>query len=479
MQYLHSEDATKETTYADMFLVPQYSDVRSRMDVNVMPDDGLGMTIPIVVANMNAVSGKRMAETVARRGGLTIFSQDSDLDTIDQQVSYVKNAHTLFETPITLGENDTVQSALNLIYKRAHKMVVIIDKHNRPVGIFTRSQSKGNDLFAPLKHVMNTDLVVLNDTVTPQEAFDTLAKNHIQAAPVVHNDQTLAGLFTKKGALRSTLYTPALGKDGKMLTSVAMGINTDVKTHVGHLRDIGVDLIFFDIAHGYQKRMIEAIKTARSVLGPGVPLAAGTVVTKEATEALIDAGATIIKVGIGGGAMCSTRMMTGVGRPLFSTFHECAKAARAKGAHVWADGGVRHPRDVALALAAGASCSLFGSWFAGTYESSGDIHQDGQGNLYTENFGMASTRAVKERNQRNDLFTQAERMFFSEGISSYKMYLKEGEEGVEDIIDKIIAGVRSACAYSGARTLQEFYDKAVVGVQTSAGFNESRPEFLR
>ena len=173
--------------------------------------------------------------------------------------------------------------------------------------------------------------------------------------------------------------------------------------------------------------------------------------------------------------MCTTRMMTGVGRPQFSAVLECAAEARRLGKHVWADGGVRHPRDVALALAAGASSVMLGSWLAGTYESAADPMRDADGRLYKESFGMASHRAVTHRSRNEPSFERARKELFEEGISSSRMYIDAEHPGVEDIIDQIVAGVRSACTYAGARTIAEFHERAVVGVQTQAGYLEGLP----
>ncbi len=173
--------------------------------------------------------------------------------------------------------------------------------------------------------------------------------------------------------------------------------------------------------------------------------------------------------------MCTTRMMTGVGRPQFSAVAECAAEARRLGKHVWADGGVRHPRDVALALAAGASSVMVGSWFAGTYESPGDLQRDERGNLYKESFGMASKRAVTARTRSDNAFDRAKKGLFEEGISTSKMLLDPVRPSVEDLLDAITSGVRSACTYAGANSLEEFHAKAVLGIQSAAGFAEGRP----
>jgi IMP dehydrogenase len=236
----------------------------------------------------------------------------------------------------------------------------------------------------------------------------------------------------------------------------------------------GVDVLVVDTAHGHQDRMAAALRAVRA-LRPAVPVAAGNVVTAEGVRDLMHAGADIVKVGVGPGAMCTTRMMTGMGRPQFSAVLECAAQARELGGHVWADGGIRHPRDVALALAAGASNVMIGSWFAGTHESPGDPLRDPEGRLYKESFGMASARAVSRRAADDSPYERARKGLFEEGISTGRMYLDPRRPGVEDILDSIVAGVRSACTYAGAANLAEFAERAVVGVQTGAGYTEGMP----
>ena len=220
--------------------------------------------------------------------------------------------------------------------------------------------------------------------------------------------------------------------------------------------------------------MVQALQAVRA-LSPDVPIAAGNVVSAEGTRTLIEAGADIVKVGVGPGAMCTTRMMTGVGRPQFSAVRECAAAARELGKHVWADGGVRHPRDVALALAAGASSVMIGSWFAGTHESPGDLMLDADGRPFKVSFGMASARAVANRTSGESSYDRARKGLYEEGISSSRMYLDPDRPGVEDLIDQICSGVRSACTYAGATDLAQFRERALVGVQSAAGFHEGRP----
>ncbi|MEM1333598.1 MAG: GuaB1 family IMP dehydrogenase-related protein [Actinomycetota bacterium] len=473
MRFLHP-DPGHDLTYNDVFMVPGLSDVPSRMDVDLATPDGIGTTIPLVVANMTAVAGRRMAETVARRGGIAVLPQDIPLDVVGTVIDTVKGCHPVFETPITLTPDATIGDALSLIHKRAHGAVVVVDD-GRPVGVFTEKDAAGVDRFTQLGNVMSSSLQILNPDVDPATAFELLGARRLHVAPVVDGDERLLGVLTRKGALRSTIYRPALDRDGRLMLAVAVGINGDPADRAKQLVGMGADVLVIDTAHGHQTRMLRAIEAVRQVAGD-VPIIAGNVVTAGGTRQLVEAGADVIKVGVGPGAMCTTRMMTGVGRPQFSAVVECAAEAGRLGAHVWADGGVRFPRDIALALAAGAASVMVGSWLAGTYESAADTLREPDGRLYKESFGMASNRAVKNRTRTEAEFDRARKELFEEGISSSRMYLDPERPSVEDIIDQIVAGVRSACTYAGAATVPEFHERAVVGVQAASGYDEGRPQ---
>ncbi|MHB1877302.1 MAG: GuaB1 family IMP dehydrogenase-related protein, partial [Streptosporangiaceae bacterium] len=372
-------ERTHDLTYADVFLVPNRSGVGSRTDVDLATTDGSGATIPVVVANMTAVAGRRMAETIARRGGIAILPQDIPVDVVADVVGWVKRRHLIYDTPLTLGPEATTGHALSLLPKRAHGGIVVI-ADDRPVGVVTEADCTGVDRFTQLSQVMSRDLLTLPAGVDPQRAFDLLAAARHKLAPVVGADGRCVGILTRTGALRATLYRPAVDAGGLLRIGTALGINGDVAGRAKLLLDAGSDLLVVDTAHGHQEKMLAALRAVRSV-SPTVPVVAGNVVTAAGTADLIEAGADIVKVGVGPGAMCTTRMRTGVGRPQFSSVLECAEQARRLGRHVWADGGVRYPRDVALALAAGASSVMIGSWFAGTCESPGDVFRDPEGRL--------------------------------------------------------------------------------------------------
>ena len=454
-------------------MAPSRSEISSRLEVDLSTSDNTGATIPIVVANMTAIAGRRMAETVGRRGGLVVIPQDVPGQLVSDVIAWVKQRHPLFDTPITLSPESTVADATSLIHKRAHSAIVVVDK-NKPVGIITEDDLLNVDQFTQLHHVMTRELTTMSDTVDARAAFDFLSSARRSLAPVVSANGELVGIMTRTGALRGSLYTPALDTSGKLRIAAAVGINGDVAKKAAELVEAGADILVVDTAHGHQKKMFEALAAIKK-LGLTVPIVAGNVVTADGARDLVEAGANIIKVGVGPGAMCTTRMQTGVGRPQFSAVLECAAEAKKLGAHVWADGGVRHPRDVALALAAGASQVMIGSWFAGTYESPGDLKRDTNGRVYKESFGMASKRAVVARTSQEDSFERARKALFEEGISSSRMYLDPQRPGVEDLLDEITAGLRSSMTYAGARNLAEFADRAVVGIQSSSGYAEGRP----
>jgi IMP dehydrogenase/GMP reductase len=603
-----------DLTYDDVFLMPNRSAVTSRFDVDLATSDGTGATIPVVVANMTAVAGKRMAETMARRGGLVVLPQDVDPAAVRDIVAWVKSRHPVWDTPLVLTAGDAVADALNLLPKRAHGAVVIVDEDEHPIGVVDEAACAGVDRFTRLGEIMDPDVLTMPLSAAPRDVFDRLHGRNARVALGVDEEGRLAGVLTEVSALRADLYRPALDDKGRLRVAAAVGVNGDVSAKATALLDAEVDTLVVDTAHGHQEKMITALKAVRAAVdaagkgnatatptaeatapaavpnalatepgapatgpgtpatgsttpaavssalaagsgapatgpgtpatssttpaampsalatepgapatGPGTPatssttpaampsalaagsgapaagpgalatrsgtptagsgapaasrvtVVAGNVVTAEGTRDLVEAGADVVKVGVGPGAMCTTRMMTGVGRPQFSAVMECATAARELGARVWADGGVRHPRDVALALAAGASSVMVGSWFAGTYESPGDLLRDEQGNPYKESFGMASKRAVTARTRGDSAFDRARKALFEEGISTSRMRLNPAAPSVEDLLDAICSGVRSACTYAGATTMEEFHAKAVVGIQSASGFAEGAP----
>jgi len=271
MHYI-CEPPPYDLTYDDVFMVPRRSAVESRLAVDLATFDGTGTTIPVLVANMTAVAGRRMAETVARRGGLAVIPQDIPIDVVTEVVAWVKRRHLVHDTPITLAPTDTVSDALVLLPKRAHGAVVVV-QDGRPVGVVTEVDCADVDRFTQLGAVMSRDLLTLPAEVDPEEAFNRLVAGHHRLAPVVDGNGRLVGILTRTGALRATLYRPAVDAENRLRVGAAIGITGDVASRADKLLAAGVDVLVVDTAHGHQDRMLAALRAVRG-LRPAVPVAA-------------------------------------------------------------------------------------------------------------------------------------------------------------------------------------------------------------
>ena len=478
MEFIGAPPAS-DLTYSDVFLVPRRSAITSRLEVDLAPRDGTSATVPLVAANMNSVTGPRLAATLARRGGLGVLPQDMPLQDLDAAIRRVKDQPVSWDTPLVLAPQATVSEALRILPALpGHGIVVATGGADATIDTI-RGVLPAERLATALPDARLGDLVrqsspflEAEDIGSGREAFDVMDATGADIVCVVSHGR-LVGTLSARSALRSALYRPNVDSSGRLAVAAAVGINGDVAAKATALAAAGVDVLVVDTAHGHQEGMLRALQVV-SGLGLGLPIVAGNIVTAEGVHDLVDAGASILKVGVGPGAMCTTRMMTAVGRPQFSAVLETAEAARARGAHVWADGGVRYPRDVALALAAGAASVMIGSWFAGTIEAPGELHTDLEGRIYKESWGMASTKAVQARFGRLDAYERARKELFAEGISSSKIYLDPLRPGVEDLVDMITSGVRSSLTYAGAATISEFHERARVGLQSAAGYEEGK-----
>ena len=459
MKFLHPErDEELELATDDVFISPVYFDGSSRLDTDLTPPDFPGGSHPIVSANMNAVTGKRMAETMARFGGLGVLPQDMALDTAERIIAPIKAADPRYDTPLSVSPKATLRDVQGIIRKRSHDLVVVVDEERRPMGIVTH-KNLDSDQYTPVSALMSRKLVTLPVGVSNRDAFLTMLEAHVKAAPVLDADGRLVGVLTREDAVRLELLRPSLDRSGELMVAAAVGISAQAPQLAGKLCELGVSAIVLDTAHGHQRRMLEAIRAVKNVVAGKVPIVAGNVCTTEGTRALIEAGADVVKVNVGPGAMCTTRMQTGVGRPTFTSVLHCAREAK----------------DVAIYLAAGASRVMIGTALAGTYESPGDVKEDKDGYLFKENYGMASGRAVSDRTADLDAFERAKKGFFREGISTSRIYIREGQESVGAILVEMITGVQSAMTYAGARTIVELGEKAQIGVQTAAGYGEGTP----
>ncbi|QIK64370.1 GuaB1 family IMP dehydrogenase-related protein [Leucobacter viscericola] len=479
---------TVDLTYSDVFLVPRRSEVRSRLDVTLSPGDGTSATLPLVASNMNSVTGPRLAAVLARRGGIAVLPQDMAIDEMERAIRWVKDQPVAFDTPLVLASTATAADALRLIPRAEGQSVVVADQpvpgeklDARAVkGVLSASRLASVPDDARLGDLLHgaPALIEATELTDSRAAFDLVVAatnddaDAAESVCVVENG-VLVGVLSRRSALRRTIYAPALDSDGRLIVAAAVGINGDAAAKARALAAAGANALVVDTAHGHQGGMLRAL-AAVADLSLGLPIVAGNIVTADGVRDLVAAGASILKVGVGPGAMCTTRMMTAVGRPQFSAVLETAQAARELGAHVWADGGVRYPRDVALALAAGASSVMIGSWFAGTAESPGELRTDENGRQFKESWGMASTKAVQGRFGGLDPYERARKELFAEGISSSKIYLDPQRPSVEDLVDMITSGLRSSFTYAGADSLQEFHLRAHVGLQSAAGYEEGK-----
>ncbi len=463
-----------DLTYSDVFLVPSRSAVSSRFEVSLAPDDGTGTTIPVVSANMNSVTGPRLAASLARRGGLGVLPQDMHGQDLAAAIAWVKAQPVGYDTAITLGPDQLVAEALAQLPAVPGHGIVVVDQQGEYLGAIAAVRLGAALPDARLGDLLHVTMTALadDDISGPREAFETMAAAGIEFAPVLRHGHVI-GTLSQRSALRSTIYQPAVDARGRLRVAAAIGINGDPAAKAMALAEAGVDVLVLDTAHGHQDGMTRAIALVRS-LDLGIPIVAGNVVTAAAVHDLVAAGADIVKVGVGPGAMCTTRMMTAVGRPQFSAVLETAEVARSLGAHVWADGGVRYPRDVALALAAGGSSVMIGSWFAGTIEAPGELELDEQGRSFKQSWGMASTKAVRSRFEQLSAFELARKTLFAEGISASRIYLDPLRPSVEDLLDMITAGLRSSFSYAGAASIGEFRQRALVGIQSAAGYEEGK-----
>jgi IMP dehydrogenase len=422
---------------------------------------------------MNAVTGKRMAETMARFGGLGVLPQDMELRTVERIVRHIKQTDARYDTPLSVSREATLRDVHGIIRKRSHNLVVVVDEERRPIGIVTGADLREQDQYTPVGRLMSSEMVTLSAGQSNRDAFLLMERTRVKAAPVLDADGRLLGVLTRDDAVRLDLLSPSVDAAGHLMVACAVGISGEAPETAKKLVEMGVSALVLDTAHGHQRRMLEAVRGVRAATN--VPIIAGNVCTAEGTRALIEAGADVVKVNVGPGAMCTTRMQTAVGRPTFTSVLACAREARRLGKHVWADGGVRDPRDVALYLAAGASRVMIGTMLAGTYESPGDVKEDRDGRPYKESYGMASARAVSDRTLGIDPFERAKKGFFREGVSASRVYLKTGRESVGEILVEILTGLQSAFTYTGAMTCEEFHARAVTGVQTAGGFFEGTP----
>ncbi len=476
-------------TFDDVLLVPKYSDVKSRKDADIRTSftRGIQLSVPIVSANMDTVTEAAMAVALARLGGIGVIHRFLSVEEQVSEVLKVKRSEgVVIEDPITLGPDRTVHEALGLIGDRDIGGIVVVDRSRKVLGLLTRRDiTLEDDLSRKVSEVMTprSELITARKGVSMEDAKKTLHSNRIEKLPLLDGRGNLAGLITSKDIMKRKQF-PSATKDskGRLRVAAAVGVKGDHMERSRRLLDAGADALVVDIAHGHSAYAIDTLKEIKRELGD-VEVVAGNVATARGALDLIKAGADAVKVGVGSGSICVTRVVTGSGVPQLTAILDSVRGAADSGVPIVGDGGIRVPGDVTKALAAGASSVMIGSLFAGTEESPGPtILREGVRYKFTR--GMASLAASVDRRVREKgTAGQRDDEVIGEVIEES---VPEGVEGlipykgrVDEVVKQLVGGLRSGMSYSGAHSLAELRRNAEFMRITSAGYKESLPHDIR
>ena len=463
-------------TYDDVLLVPQYSDVDSRRVLSTRSwlTKTIPLQVPIVSANMDVVTESEMAITMAREGGIGMIHRFMTIAEQARQIQRVKKAESfIVDKPITMSEMHTVGDVKRVVEETSTGGILIVDKDERLVGIVsTRDLLFESDNDRPVTEIMSRNVHTAPPGTSLKEAEQLLHEHRVEKLPLVDGNGKVAGLVTLKDIMKITQF-PKATKDakGRLSVGAAVGVRDMEMRRVEAVLEAGADCIVVDIAHGDSHMEIEMIRNIRSHF-PGTQIIGGNVATADGTKRLIDAGADAVKVGVGPGSICITRIVAGSGVPQLTAVVDCASAAREYGIPIIADGGIRQPGDVAKALAAGAQTVMIGSMLAGTDESPGMI-MTRRGHRYKASRGMASLEANIERNKRegNDLTQEEIEDYVAEGVEAAVPYRGRARE----VLTQLVGGLQSGMSYSGAHSVEELQQKAIFMRMTGAGLRESGP----
>jgi len=463
-------------TYDDVLLVPQYSDVDSRraLSTKAQLTKKIALQVPIVSANMDVVTESEMAITMAREGGIGMIHRFMTIGEQARQIARVKKAESfIVDKPITMTEAHTVGDVKRAVDETGTGGILIVDKNERLIGIIsTRDLLFENDETKLVTEIMTREVHSADPGTSLKEAERLLHEYRVEKLPLVDKDGKVAGLVTLKDIMKITQF-PKATKDskGRLAVGAAVGVRDKEMRRVEAALHAGADCIVVDIAHGDSHLELEMMRNIRKHF-PEAQIVGGNVATADGTKRLIDAGVDCVKVGVGPGSICITRQVAGTGVPQLTAIIECAEAARASATPIIADGGIRHPGDVAKALAAGAQTVMIGSLLAGTDESPGMV-MTRKGHKYKASRGMASLEANIERNKRegNDLTPEEIEDYVAEGVEAAVPYRGKARE----VLTQLVGGLQSGMSYSGAHTVEELQQKAVFVRMTGAGLKESGP----
>lgn len=459
-------------TFDDVLLVPAYSEVTPNMvDLSTNLTKTIKLNIPMMSASMDTVTEHRMAIAMARQGGIGIIHKNMSIEAQAEEVDKVKRSENgVITDPFSLSPEHTLEDADNLMAKFRISGVPITE-HGKLVGIITNRDLKFEEDFSKkIKDSMTSDeLVTAREGITLNEAKKILAKARKEKLPIVDADFNLKGLITIKDIEKQIKY-PLSAKDaqGRLLCGAGVGITANMMERVDALVKAKVDVIVVDSAHGHSKNIIEAVQKIKAAF-PDLPIVAGNIATGDATKALIEAGADAVKVGIGPGSICTTRVVAGIGVPQITAIMDCYAVAKEYGIPIIADGGIKYSGDMTKAIAAGANVCMMGSIFAGCDESPGTFELY-QGRKYKVYRGMGSLAAM-ENGSKDRYFQQDAKKLVPEGVEGRVAY----KGSVEDTVFQLIGGLRSGMGYCGAINIETLKETGKFVKISAASLKESHP----
>ncbi len=474
---IEPDKLTVALTYDDVMLVPQRSDVLpADTDVSTFLTPGLKLNIPIISAAMDTVTEARLAIALAQEGGLGIVHKNSTIEEQVAEVDKIKRSEAgMISDPITLTPDKKVADALAIMKHYHISGIPIVQQDGKLVGIVTNRDLRFvKKLDQVLREVMTkNNLVTVPIGTTLEKAEETLHQHRIEKLLVVDKKGTLKGLITIKDVNKRIKFPNACKDDkGRLRVGAAIGVTKDTEERAEGLVGAGVDVLVVDTAHGHSEGVLKTVKLIRKKY-PKLPLIAGNIVTGEAVKALADAGVNTVKVGVGPGSICTTRVVTGVGIPQIWAIAECAKAAQKRKIGVIADGGIKYSGDITKALAAGADAVMLGGLFAGTEESPGDVINL-QGRMFKVYNGMGSLAAMQKGKSAD--------RYFQDGVTDSKKLVPEGIEArvpyrgtLSELVYQLVGGLRAGMGYSGTKTVKDLKERGRFVQITSAGFQESHP----
>ncbi|OBR66712.1 IMP dehydrogenase [Paenibacillus oryzae] len=465
--------AKEGLTFDDVLLVPRKSEVLPReVSVSTRLSSSIKLNIPLISAGMDTVTEAAMAIAIAREGGIGIIHKNMSVAQQAEEVDRVKRSESgVITNPFSLTANHHVYDAEELMGKYRISGVPIVDENKKLVGILTNRDLRFvHDYSIKISDVMTRDnLVTAPVGTTLQEAEGILQRHKIEKLPLVDEENTLKGLITIKD-IEKAIQFPNAAKDshGRLLCGAAVGISKDTADRAAALVQAGIDVLVVDSAHGHHINILDAVRSLRASY-PDLTIIAGNVATGDATRDLIEAGASVVKVGIGPGSICTTRVIAGIGVPQITAIYDCATVAREYNVPIIADGGIKYSGDITKAIAAGASAIMIGSLFAGTAESPGET-EIFQGRSFKVYRGMGSLGAMKE-GSKDRYFQENENKLVPEGIEGRVPY----KGPLADAAHQLLGGLRSGMGYCGASSLDELRNDTQFVRITGAGLRESHP----